>query len=85
MRVATFFLGMLTGAVVGALIGYSFGSDQGWFALSADTKALIGGICGIGAGAIVGGVIVKASDRNFFINGEWKSLHEMKESLLKKR
>ena len=84
-KVATFLLGMLTGAVVGALIGHSLGSDQGWFALSADGKALIGGIFGIGVGAIVGGVVVKASARNFFLNGEWKSLHEMKESLLKKR
>jgi hypothetical protein len=74
-------IGLIAGAAIGAFIGYSLGSDQGWFALDAGGKAVVGAIIGAGAGSITGAIIGKASQKNFLINGEWKSLEEMKASL----
>jgi hypothetical protein len=74
-------LGAVVGIVVGALIGYASGDDSGWFALSASDKALVGGIIGAGAGTIIGASIAKSSEKKFLINGEWKSLEEMKTTL----
>jgi hypothetical protein len=74
-------IGLLAGAAIGALIGYASGSDQGWFALDAGGKAVVGALIGAGAGSIAGALIGKASQKNFLINGEWKSLEEMKTSL----
>jgi hypothetical protein len=77
-------IGVIVGVAAGALIGYSLGSDHGFLALDAGGKAVVGGIIGAGAGTLVGGIIGNASQKKFMINGEWKSLQEMKESLQNK-
>jgi hypothetical protein len=74
-------LGAVIGIVVGALIGYASGDDTGWFALSASDKALVGGVIGAGAGTVIGASIAKSSEKKFLINGEWKSLEDMKNML----
>jgi hypothetical protein len=77
----TMVLCMIGGAAIGALIGAAGGNDTGWFALTAGEKAFVGGLIGIGTGALVGTIIVHSGDKKFLIDGEWKSLEEMKESL----
>jgi hypothetical protein len=74
-------IGAVVGIIAGALIGYASGDDSGWFALTAADKAFVGGLIGGGAGTLVGTIIGKASEKKFLINGDWKSLEEMKESL----
>ena len=74
-------LSMLIGATAGAIIGYAQGDDSGWFALTAGGKAFVGGLLGVGVGAAVGGLIAAGTEKEYLINGEWKNLQEMKESL----
>ena len=74
-------IGAVIGIVVGAIIGHAQGDDSGWFGLSSGDKAVIGGIIGAGAGTITGAIIAKSSEKKFLINGDWKSLKDMKESL----
>ena len=72
---------MVGGAAIGAIIGGLGGNDTGWFGLTSGEKAFVGGLIGVGAGALVGTIIVNSGDKKFLINGEWTSLEEMKESL----
>jgi hypothetical protein len=72
---------MVGGAAIGAIIGSLGGNDTGWFGLTSGEKAFFGGLIGVGAGALVGTIIVNSRDKKFLINGEWTSLEEMKESL----
>ena len=74
--------GMVVGIVVGAVIAYNNGDDpNGWFAASSGTKAVAGGILGGGLGALLGVFVSSAAEKKYMINGEWKSLEEMKASL----
>jgi hypothetical protein len=74
--------GAIIGIVTGAIIGYALGDDEGWFALTAGEKAFIGGVIGGGAGCLVGAIVGSSSEKKYLINGDWKSLQEMKESLI---
>jgi hypothetical protein len=62
-------LGFVIGAVTGAMIGHAKGDDPPnnpgeWrLALTADTKAVIGGILGGFAGSIVGGIVGDAASK----------------------
>jgi hypothetical protein len=51
------------------------------FGLSSDDKAVLGGFIGAGAGCITGAVIAKVAEKKFLINGEWRNLQEMKETM----
>jgi hypothetical protein len=79
----SFLVSIALGIAAGAIIGYSQGSDKGLFALDAGGKAVVGGIIGGGVGAAIGSIIAQSSKKKFLINGEWKNLEEMKESLQK--
>jgi hypothetical protein len=74
-------IGAAAGIVIGAIIGYSGGNDSGWFGLTAGGKAFIGGIIGGGVGCLVGGIVSTGTETRYFINGEWQSLQDMKNSL----
>ena len=74
-------IGAVAGIIAGAIIGYASGDDSGWFALTAGDKAIFGGLIGGGTGTLIGASIGKESEKKFLINGDWKSLEEMKESL----
>ncbi len=78
-------VGAVVGIVIGVLIWYAQSSDSGWFGLSSEDKAVLGGFIGAGAGCVVGAVIAKASEKKYMINGEWKNLEEMKEALQKNK
>lgn len=60
-----FGIGLLTGAVIGGIIGFADGDDPaGWFSFTAEEKALLfGGALGV-AGGTLGGVIGLASPRS---------------------
>jgi hypothetical protein len=72
--------GLVVGIAVGAIIGYNAGSDQGTVA-TAEMKAVLVGILGGGLGAIAGFAVSSAFDKKYLINGEWKSLEELKATL----
>jgi uncharacterized membrane protein YeaQ/YmgE (transglycosylase-associated protein family) len=74
-------IGAIAGIIAGAIIGYASGDDSGWFALTAADKAVVGGLIGAGAGTLIGASIGREAEKKFLINGDWKSLEEMKESL----
>jgi hypothetical protein len=76
---------VVAGIIVGAIIGYSNGTDTDIFGTTAAEKAVVGGLAGGGAGAIVGAIIGKVSEKTYLIDGEWKSLAQMKESLQNKK
>ena len=58
-------IGAVTGLVAGGLVGLIDGDDPSgtWFALSAEDKAVIGGVylavCGAGIGALIGSIKIK--------------------------
>jgi hypothetical protein len=79
----TILLCAVAGAGVGALIVQAGGNDSGLFALDAADKAIIGALIGGGAGSLVGLAIAKGQEKNFLINGQWKSFEEMKEWMIK--
>jgi hypothetical protein len=81
LKAWTIVTGMVVGIVVGAIIGYNNGDDQGWFALKAGEKAVVGGFLGGGLGAVTGLIVSSAFEKKYMINGEWKSLEEMKASM----
>lgn len=49
-------IGLVSGALIGGVIGYSGGDDHGWFALSAGQKATFGAITLGAIGALVGAI-----------------------------
>ena len=83
-NVLTIVLCTIAGAGIGALIGQAGGNDTSNFGLfgSAGEKAIAGALIGGGAGSLIGIVITKTREKNYLINGEWKSLAEMKEGLV---
>jgi hypothetical protein len=83
-NVLTILLCAVAGAGIGALIGQAGGNDTSSFGLfgTAGEKAAAGALIGGGVGSLIGIVISKAQEKHFLINGEWKSLQEMKEGLL---
>jgi hypothetical protein len=83
-RTTTIVVSVLVCAAVGAIIGGASGNDPGsdWLlGLTAGEKAVVGAVIGAGTGAIIGTVVTQASKKKFLINGEWKTLEEMKASL----
>jgi len=61
---------MLTGAVLGLIVGgaagFAQGNDEaGFFQMSAGQKAMVGAVAGAGLGLVVGGIVgaTKVSDR----------------------
>ncbi len=77
----TIVTGAVVGIVAGAIIGSSNGSDQGFLGLSSGAKGFFVGIIGGGVGALTGLAVAGAFEKKYLINGEWKSLEEMKASL----
>ncbi len=74
---------IVTGIIAGALIGKSTatnGSDleSGYSAIG---SVFLGAILGGGIGTLAGFVISSSLDRKYLINGDWKSLEELKASL----
>lgn len=56
-----FFLGALTGFVIGGFAGLVSGDDEpGWFSFTAEEKAVILGVLGTAPGAIIGGIVGSA-------------------------
>lgn len=82
-NVLTILLCTVAGAGIGALIGQAGGNDTSNLGLfgSAGEKAAIGALIGGGAGSLIGIVISKSQEKHFLINGEWKSLQDMKAEL----
>jgi hypothetical protein len=84
VKATALIVGAVVGIGVGAIIGYSNGDDTGLFAATAGEKAVFGGLVGGGAGVLIGGIIARASEKTYLINGEWRSLQELKDDLQKK-
>jgi hypothetical protein len=77
----TIVTGTVVGIVIGAIIGSSNGSDQGFLGLPAGAKGFLVGIIGGGVGALTGLAVASAFEKKYLINGDWKSLEEIKTSL----
>ena len=77
----TIVTGAVIGIVVGATIGIRNGSDQGILGLSSGAKGILGGILGGGVGALTGLAVSGIFEKKYLINGDWKSLEEMKADL----
>ncbi len=83
-NVLTIVLCTVAGAGIGALIGQAGGNDTSNLGLfgSAGEKAIVGALIGGSVGSLIGVVVAKTREKNYLINGEWKSLQEMKEGLI---
>ena len=78
-------IGLVSGAVIGALIGYVEGDDPPGYVLTAKDKALgYGFYIGL-SGAILGGIIGALAGKDEKIQIEGKSASEIKEALEKLR
>ena len=73
--------GAVVGATIGAIIGIKNGNDPGSPGLSAGAKGLFVGILGGGIGALTGLAVANLCEKKYLINGDWRSLEEMKASL----
>ncbi len=71
------------GVIAGALIGYASARADGGIEESLNQGAgiVIGGILGGGVGVLTGLLICSASDKEYMIDGDWKSFEEMKKSM----
>jgi hypothetical protein len=66
------------GLVTGAIVGFALGDDPpGLFSTTASEKALILGVAGFAAGAIVGGFITIAQHHQFNIKGKREEFQEL--------
>jgi hypothetical protein len=72
-------IGAVAGIIAGAIIGYASGDDTGWFALTASQKAVVGGLLGGTAGTAVGAIVGQGYVKEYLIDGEWKSLEEVRQ------
>lgn len=83
-------IGALSGFLMGIIIGYASGDDprvpasedffgfSNMFRLSAEQKAIGGGILLAGAGGVVGGVTGALIKKKFIINGRKENFEEMR-------
>ena len=76
---ATTAFGLVLGAAIGALVGYSTGDDSkaDWFALTAGQKALYVGAFGGAVGAISGFIVGMAVRKTFLIHGRRENYARM--------
>lgn len=80
-----FFLGALTGFIVGGFVGFASGDDEpGWFSFTAEEKALILGVLGTAPGAIIGGIVGSAKVK-IPINGSFEKYKKQKKDIEKFR
>ena len=76
-----FFLGALTGFVVGGFVGLVSGDDEpGWFSFTAEEKAVILGVLGTVPGAIIGGIVGSAKVK-IPINGDYEKYKNQKKDI----
>jgi hypothetical protein len=74
--------GALTGIALGGIIGLSSGDDPpGWFAWTAEEKALIGGILGAFGGGLVGTGVGALATVNIPIHGNFNNFKKNKHIL----
>jgi hypothetical protein len=78
LKTWTIVTGAVAGVIVGAIIGIHNGSDPGFLGISSGTKGLFVGILGGGVGALTGLAVASTLEKKYLINGDWKSLEEMK-------
>jgi len=74
---------IVAGIVAGAIIGKSLGSksSSGEGQISSSGSVILGGLLGGTGGLIIGAVICSAAEKKYMINGDWKSLEELKAEL----
>lgn len=75
---------IVVGVLAGALVGGSLSKNKNGSLdqVAASTGSIIlGGIVGGVVGTATGLIIAGSSDKKYLINGEWKNLQQMKESL----
>ncbi|HEY4337601.1 MAG TPA: hypothetical protein VGM89_16930 [Puia sp.] len=72
--------GLGIGLATGALLGFISGDDprEQWFALTAEEKAMAGGVLGGTIGTLIGFVVGAASHRSFTIGGDRKRYERMR-------
>ena len=80
---ATTAFGLVLGAAIGALVGYSTGDDpkENLFALTAGQKALYVGAFGGAVGAISGFIVGMAVRKTFLIRGRKESYTRMRKKM----
>lgn len=77
--------GALIGFGIGAIAGLASGDDpSGWFAYTAEQKAIVAGVLGIPVGAVIGVIAGAVAHKTFIIGGSKDNYKAMRESLLNK-
>ena len=61
------FIGCLIGGASGGIIGHSHGGAHDFLALSAEDKAILGGLAGAAGGVLVGGIIGAATHSDSWV------------------
>jgi hypothetical protein len=72
-------IGAVAGIIAGAIIGHAGGDDTGWFGLTAGQKAVVGGLLGGTVGTAVGAIVGQSYVKEYLIDGEWRSLEEVRQ------
>jgi hypothetical protein len=81
VRTLSLVTGAVAGIIVGTIIGGNHASDQGFGGLSSDIKVAMDVIVGGGVGTLTGLFTANMIEKKYLINGDWKSLEEMKAGL----
>ena len=72
---------IVAGVIGGAVIGKNSAHGSGWESVPSAFNIFLGAILGGGIGTLTGLAVSSALDKKYMINGDWKSLEEMKASL----
>ncbi len=76
-------IGFGSGAVIGTIIGFSSGDDEtGWFAKTAEEKAVWGAISGGVIGACTGVIIGSLIRKKFVIGGKKETYRDLQSELM---
>ena len=82
LRAWTMVSGTVIGMVAGVLIGNSGNNGSGYGgAVNSAAGVVLGLVLGGGAGLVTGLVVASSLEKKYMINGDWKSLEELKATL----
>jgi len=82
LRAWTIVGGTVVGMVAGALIGKNASTTSGYVgSVNSAAAIVLGLLLGGGAGAVTGLVVASSLEKKYMINGDWKSLEELKATL----